>query len=59
MRGSDERKIMWSPRCPFHVFPVLLVLFYLPPLNIHAQLAVYQEMRLTLQIHKHRSCDHF
>lgn len=34
------------------MFPVLLVLFHLPPLNIHAQPAVHQEMRLTLQRHK-------
>lgn len=55
--GNDDRKIMRSPCCPFYVLPVLLVLFHLPPLNIHAQTAVHQEMRPMLQRQKHVPCD--
>lgn len=56
VRGNDERIILQSPCGPFQVLPVLLVLFHLPPLNIHAHAAVHQEMSQMLQRQKHVSC---
>lgn len=56
-RGNDDKKMMRSPCCSVYVLPVLLLLFHLPPLNIHAQTAVHQVMRLMLHRQKHVSCD--
>lgn len=50
---NRKRIIVQSPCGPFQVLPVLLVLFHLPPLNIHAHAAVHQEMSQMLQRRKH------
>lgn len=47
--GSDEWKTTQSPYSPLHVLPVLLVLLHLLSFCVHAQTAVHQEMRLTLE----------